>query len=92
MIIPGLSWTASGSSTPRQSAHSLGKPSFPEISSWPKTKWLSDQVPELPSLLGPDRWLLFNKLGLGDEDLELQLDPNTWNIMPGSGSGTLLGR
>ena len=57
------SWIAVGIfSTPRPTVHLLGKPSFPDLSSWPTAKWLSDQVPELSSLHGPDSWLLFNKL------------------------------
>ena len=35
-------------------------------------------------MLGPESWLLFNKLGLGAEDLDwLQLDPLVWDFMPG---------
>ena len=41
-------------------------------------------MPELSTLLGPESWLLFNKLGLIGEDLDwLVLDPLVWDFMPG---------
>ena len=62
----------------------MGKPSFPDLSSWPDELWVSDRLPELSTMLGPESWLLFNKLGMGDEDLDwLHLDPLVWDFMPG---------
>lgn len=79
------SWIATGlSSTPRQEVLPLGKPSFPDLSSYPDKHWNKGKLPELSTMLGPESWLLFNKLGLSGEDLDwLLLDPLVWDSMPG---------
>ena len=62
----------------------MGKPVFPDLSSWPDESWVKDKLPELCTMLGPQSWLLFKKLGLSGEDLDwLELDPVVWDSMPG---------
>ena len=69
---------------PRQEVLPMGKPSFPDLSSWPDRFWVKDKLPELSSMLGPGSWLLFDKLGFTEEDLSwLLLDPLGWNSNPG---------
>ena len=69
---------------PRQEVLPMGKPSFPDLSSWPDRCWVRDKLPELSTFLGPESWLLFNKLGLSDDDLDwLQCDPIMWDTMSG---------
>ena len=79
------SWIATGlSNIPRQEVLPLGKPSFPDLSSYPDKHWFKGKLPELSTFLGPESWLLFNKLGLSGEDLDwLLLDPLVWDSMPG---------
>ena len=79
------SWIATGlSSIPRERALPMGKPVFPDLSSWPDESWVKDKLPELCTMLSPQSWLLFNKLGLSGEDLDwLELDPVVWDSMPG---------
>ena len=62
----------------------MGKPSFPDLSSWSDKLWVADVLPELFTMLGPESWLLFNKLGLDEEDLDwLQLVPLVCEFIPG---------
>ena len=69
---------------PRQEVLPMGKPSFPDLSSWPDRFWVKDKLPELSSMLGPGSWLLFDKLGFTEEDLSwLLLDPHGWDSNPG---------
>lgn len=56
--------------TPRPSSFSLGKPKFPP---------LQDQLPILPSLIGPRSWLLFSLLGLDGPQEWLQIPVGYWN-------------
>ena len=79
------SWIATGlSSIPRMEVLPMGKPTFPNLSTWSDKLWAEDKLPELSTMLGPESWLLFNKLGMGDEDLDwLQLDPLVWELKPG---------
>ena len=54
----------------------MGKPTFPDLSTWSDQLWSQDKLPDLSTMLGPESWLLFNKLGMGEEDLDwLKLDP-----------------
>ena len=72
------------STIPRPVELALGKPSFPDLSSIPDEFWISGQIPELSSFLGPESWLLFNKLDLSDSDMEwLELDPDEWELATG---------
>ena len=53
----------------------MGKPVFPDLSSWPDESWIKDKLPERCTMPGPQSWLLFKKLGLSGEDLDwLDLD------------------
>ena len=52
----------------------MGKPSFPDLSSWPDELWAADVLPDLTAMVGPESWLLFNKIGLDEEDLVDSLD------------------
>ena len=72
------------SSIPSPTTFPMGKPAFPDISVWPDRLWLSGQVPELSYFLGKESWMLFNKLGLTEVDMEwLQLNPEQWELMSG---------
>ena len=51
---------------PRPTVLPMGKPSYPDISTWPNQFWISGQLPDLSTMLGPESWLIFNKLGLTD--------------------------
>ena len=79
------SWIATGlSSIPRLEVFPFGKPIFPDLSTWKEKHWVKGRLPELSSMLGPQSWLLFDKLGLVDEDLDwLLLDPLVWDYNPG---------
>ena len=79
------SWIATGlSSTPRPESHPIGKPTFPDLSTWKDKLWVKDKLPDLSTMLGPGSWLLFDKLELRDDDMAwLQLDPLAWDDMPG---------
>ena len=62
----------------------MGKPTFPDLSTWSNRLWVKDKLPDLSTMLGPESWLLFNKLRMSDEDLDwLQLDPLVWELKPG---------
>ena len=62
----------------------MGKPAFPDLSTWSDKLWSEDKLPELSTMLGPGSWLLFNKLGMSEEDLDwLEMDPLFWDMMPG---------
>ena len=61
---------------PRIEVLPMGKPTFPDLSTWSDQLWSQDKLPDLSTMLGPESWLLFNKLGMGEEDLDwLQSDP-----------------
>ena len=54
------------------------------MSNWPDRLWLSGQIPDLSSFLGPESWLVFNKLGFSSEDKEWLLQgPELWDQIPG---------
>ena len=72
------------SNIPRPETFPLGKPSFPDLSEVSDNDWSSGRVPNLSSLLGPESWLIFDKLELTESDLKwLSEDPQTWDIFPG---------
>ena len=72
------------SNIPRPKILPLGKPSFPDISSHTDRKWLAGKVPDLSTFLGPHSWLLFNKLGLDEVDMDwLEMDPKIWDLQGG---------
>lgn len=56
--------------TPRPSSFTLGKPKFPPV---------RDQLPSLPSLIGPRSWLLFSLIGLDGPQEWLQITAEYWN-------------
>ena len=69
---------------PRIEVLPMGKPTFPDLSTWSDQLWSQDKLPDLSTMLGPESWLLFNKLGMGEQDLDwLQSDPLFWDMMPG---------
>ena len=71
-------------SIPRLDVLPIGKPSFPDLSTWKERKWARNKLPDLCTMLGPESWLLFNKLGMVGDDLDwLDLDPSVWDVMPG---------
>ena len=75
------SWIATGlSSIPRLEVFPLGKPIFPDLSTWKEKHWVRGRLPELSSMLGPQSWLLFDKLGLVDEDLDWLLLTHLYGI------------
>ena len=60
----------------------MGKPSFSDLSVWPDRLLSSGELPDLSAFLGPESWLLFNKLGFSDVEMEwLMLDPSDWHKM-----------
>ena len=70
--------------TPRPAKFALGKPSFPDLSSFSARSWLAGRLPELSTFLGPESWLIFDKLGLSDEDMDwLQHDSGQWECAGG---------
>ena len=72
------------SSIPRSRNLPLGKPVFPDLSSYPKKNWISGCLPDLSTFLGPQSWLIFNKLGLDEEDMMwLEQDPKVWELQAG---------
>ena len=72
------------SNIPRSKTLPLGKPTFPDLSSHYKKRWISGKLPDLSTFLGPKSWLVFNKLGLDEEDmLWLQFDPMVWELQDG---------
>ena len=72
------------STIPRSMDMPLGKPSFPDLSSFSEKRWLSGNLPDLSTFLGPQSWLIFNKLGLDEEDMSwLMQDPKLWELQSG---------
>ena len=72
------------SNIPRPETFPLGKPSLPDLSEVSDNDWSFGRVPNLSYLLGPESWLIFDKLELTESDLKwLSEDPQTWDIFPG---------
>ena len=62
----------------------LGKPSFPDLSSFSDRKWVSGKIPDLSTMMGPESWLIFSKLGMDDKDMEwLEHSPEKWEDFEG---------
>ena len=69
--------------TPKPDVFPRGKPLFPDLTSIPDEFWKSGRLPDLSTFLGPESWLIFDRLGLKEADLDwLQLDPSIWESKP----------